>query len=98
MSSHGSSSRPAPEGVWMTEAGTSQYAAQGGGGTNIAVEVMDVLMRGLDTARRNIGAQNEGEGGQGGEAGLFCGFAYGSPGTFCPLFYWHSETLTEEPV
>jgi len=75
----------------MVENDKSQYAAQGSQGANVAVDVMDVLLRGLDTARRNIESQEEGAEG----AGLFCGFAYASPGTFCPLFYWHAETAAE---
>jgi hypothetical protein len=74
----------------MTEYDKSQSSVQGGGGAGVAVDVMEVLMRGLETARRDIEAQDEGE------AGLFCGFAYGSPGTFCPFAYWHSESLAEK--
>lgn len=77
----------------MADGGSSQYSAQPGGGS-AAVDVMDVIMRGWDTARRNMGTEGDGKGGE--EAGLFCGFAYGSPGTFCPLFYWHADSVTKE--
>lgn len=79
----------------MAESDTSRYAAQEGGSGNAAVDVMAVLMRGWETARRNIESQDQGQGGEGEAAGLFCGFAYGSPGTFCPLFYYHAESVTK---
>lgn len=72
---------------------TSQSSPQGGG-AGTAVDVMEVLMRGLSTARRDLDARDDGEGDR--AAGLFCGFAYGSPGTFCPFAYWHSESLAEK--
>lgn len=79
----------------MEENDTSAYPAQGIRGTNVGVDVMDVIMRGLETARRNLESRDN-EGGGGGEAAdLFCGFAYGSPGTFCPLFYWHADAASE---
>ncbi|MFC7490055.1 MULTISPECIES: hypothetical protein [unclassified Knoellia] len=75
-------------------AGYESNAAPSAGGANVGVDVMEVIMRGLQTARQDL--TNEGEGGE--EAGIFCGFAYGSPGTFCPLAYWHSDAIVEEAM
>lgn len=69
----------------------TDYASQSTRGTNVGADVMDVIARGLETARRDLADQ---EGG-GEELGIFCGFAYGEPGTFCPFFYWHSDAIVE---
>jgi hypothetical protein len=45
--------------------------------------LIDVLLRGLEAARQPA---PEGDAAQPRE---FCAFAYGTPGTFCPLLYWH---------
>jgi hypothetical protein len=45
--------------------------------------LLDVLIRGLEMAKRNLEAD------EGAEPREFCALAYGTPGTFCPLLYWH---------
>lgn len=68
----------------MTQDYESQGANRSTSGSSVGADVMDVIARGLETARRELP-------GDGGELGLFCGFAYGEPGTFCPFFYWHRD-------
>lgn len=45
--------------------------------------LIDVVIRGLESARRNAGE------GDAAEPREFCALLYGTPGTFCPLAYYH---------
>ncbi len=69
----------------MTDNQKAQQAAHGRSYQNpeLGAGLIDVLMRGLDLARRNL------KEGDTAEPREFCAFAYGTPGTFCPIAYWH---------
>lgn len=45
--------------------------------------LIDVLVRGLETAKQNSLANEDGT------ERTFCAFAYGEPGTFCFTLYYH---------
>ncbi|NIH79693.1 hypothetical protein [Amycolatopsis viridis] len=73
----------------MTEPDSARKPDQGGDSPDLdpRAELLNVLIRGLETARRksahDIGAEEPVE--------LFCTYAYAEAGTlFCPLFYMHS--------
>jgi hypothetical protein len=61
--------------------------ASGGGSTQssnaLQASLIDVLLRGLETARQAAPGDDPAQPRE------FCAFAYGTPGTFCPLLYWH---------
>lgn len=77
----------------MTDYGSANSTRTTGNMSGVGADVMEVILRGLETARSDLGDR---EGG-GEELSLFCGFAYGAPGTFCPFAYWHSDAIAEEP-
>ena len=45
--------------------------------------LIDVLIRGLETAKQNSLANEDGT------ERMFCAFAYGDSGTFCQALYYH---------
>jgi hypothetical protein len=68
----------------MNDSDKTQYAQQSlNQNADLGAGLIDVLIRGLETAKRNL------EDGDGPEVREFCALAYGTPGTFCPLAYWH---------
>jgi hypothetical protein len=52
-------------------------------GAELGTGLIDVLMRGLEMAKRNM--ENEDPT----TTREFCALLYGTPGTLCPLGYWH---------
>jgi hypothetical protein len=73
----------------MAEAGAAQSGTQGSGARSAdpRADLLDVLIRGLETARAS--ADRGTEGGEGDS--LFCMYAYAEPGTvFCSWLYMHS--------
>ena len=73
----------------MTEAGSAQQADQGTGPQSLdpRAELVDVLIRGLEMARRKTEPGIPGEE----PLELFCTYFYAESGTLvCPLFYYHS--------
>lgn len=73
----------------MAETDADQRATQGrgSGGVDPRADLLDVLIRGLETARAS--ADRGTEGGEG--DALFCMYAYAEPGTvFCSFMYMHS--------
>jgi hypothetical protein len=50
---------------------------------DIGAGLIDVLIRGLEMAKRNI------EDGNTVEPRDFCALLYATPGTACPFAYWH---------
>ncbi|MDT0214025.1 hypothetical protein Q9R29_09015 [Rothia sp. ARF10] len=74
----------------MTDYGSTTATGSTGTMAGVGADVMEVILRGLETARKGSADREGGE-----ELGLFCGFAYGAPGTFCPFAYWHSEAVVE---
>ncbi|GAA3654417.1 hypothetical protein GCM10022224_016690 [Nonomuraea antimicrobica] len=68
---------------------SGEEKVQAGQGSRITVELIDVLMRGLETARSNALVAGE-------ETSLFCGVAYSNGPVSCPVSYWHSDTGTGE--
>jgi hypothetical protein len=77
----------------MTEYDNSQDASQtqGSRGANLGVDLIDVVIRNLETARANI----EGGAGPAAAGATFCGVLYAQAGgPLCPLLYYHS--LTDE--
>lgn len=81
----------------MTEYDNPQDAAQtqGSGGANPGVDMIDVLIRNLETAKANFTKTNF-EGGKELAAGgpVFCTLLYAEPGVFCPLGYFHGLAET----
>jgi hypothetical protein len=74
----------------MAEADSSQRAYQAGDTQSAGPtgELLDVLIRGLEMARRSGG---EPETLPEGPAELFCTYFYAETGTLvCPLFYYHA--------
>lgn len=69
----------------MSDNEKTPHAARGQGYQNAALGagLIDVLMRGLEMAKRNI------EEGDTAEPREFCALLYGTPGTFCSVAYWH---------
>jgi hypothetical protein len=68
----------------------------------LGVDVFDVLIRGLDMAKRRFEERGESaeldmakrrleERGESAEPDTFCAFAYGEPGTYCQLLYYHRD-------
>jgi hypothetical protein len=73
----------------MAEADAARAATQGSAsrGADPRADLLDVLIRGLETARAS--ADRTTEGGEGDS--LFCMYAYAEPGTvFCSWLYMHS--------
>jgi hypothetical protein len=77
----------------MTEYDNAQDAAQtrGSRGANLGVELIDVVIRNLETAKTNL----EGGAELAAEGTTFCTVLYAEPGHFCPLIYYHSVTEAE---
>lgn len=75
----------------MAEKKYTESSTQGPENQNAAL--LDVIMRGLDMAKRKPESgegKGPGEGGPGeGELRDFCALAYGTPGHFCFLAYYH---------
>jgi len=73
----------------MTEAGSAQQATQGSGspGPDPRAELLDVLIRGLEMARRKSEPGIPGEQ----PLELFCTYFYAETGTLlCPFLYYHA--------
>ncbi|GAA1850643.1 hypothetical protein GCM10009836_33170 [Pseudonocardia ailaonensis] len=71
---------------------STQQTGSGTPGLGSRAEVFDVLIRGLEMARRTSHAAADDEGPvTEGPVELFCTYAYAEVGTlFCPLFYYHA--------
>lgn len=78
----------------MADTGQTPTPSADPHGTRTAVDVMDVLMRGIQSAQAGLATESDDPEKAADE--LFCGFAYGSPGTFCPFAYWHQDAVTKE--
>ena len=83
----------------MTEYDNTQDAARTpGGGAILGVDMLDVLIRNLETAKASFAEAGtkleEGKGLAAAEGPVFCSLLYAVPGQICPFFYFH--TLTEE--
>lgn len=67
----------------MTEKTQSSSGGQVNQTAQLQAGLIDVLMRGLAVARRNM------EEGDKAEPRDFCALLYAEPGTLCPLAYYH---------
>lgn len=81
----------------MTEYENPQDAAQtqGSQGANLGVDMIDVLIRNLETAKANMEGGKEFAAASG---PVFCTFFYVDSSVVCPLGYFHTLTDETEPV
>jgi hypothetical protein len=74
----------------MADNEKTQQTAHGQGYQNaglLQAGLIDVLVRGLESAKRNLE-----EDGNSAEPREFCALLYATPGTICPLAYLHRPT------
>jgi hypothetical protein len=64
----------------------SSEDTKGRSGGQLGSDIIDVLMRGLDTAKRSLAERGDST-----QPDLWCTLGYKDDNHFCPIFYWSRE-------